>query len=427
MYPKIVHICTFASGGAGKAAYRLHDGLCRAGMDSTFLCLSKGLADPTVKVIHGTATSTEPGYAEVMGTICNRWHKITLDHPQRPPGLEMFSDADSPVRLAELEEIKSADIIHLHWVAGLVDYDELARAARGKKVVWTLHDMNPFTGGCHYAGDCLKYRTSCGACPQLGSTADNDLSRHIWGKKRRGLHGLDITVVTPSRWLSSCAVQSAIFRDCRVVCIPYGVPTNVFQPYNRQEIRKVMSISLDAKVILFGAENLGNNRKGFAYLLEALRLYRTQGDREMVLVTFGHLDPSITIDSPYPVIPCGSIGDEQNLAYIYSMADLLVIPSLEDNLPNTVLESMACGTPVVGFDIGGIPDMIEHGKTGYLAVAGDVNDLLAGIDQVLLNPDNISFHENCRRKVESLYTVHTQATRFTILYNSLSHLGRHVS
>jgi len=235
------------------------------------------------------------------------------------------------------------------------------------------------------------------------------------GKKCQGLHGLDITVVTPSRWLSLCASRSTIFRDCRVVCIPYGLPTQVFRPHDRREIREVMGISPDAKVILFGAENLGNNRKGFEYLLEALRRYRTQGDREIVLVTFGDLDPSITIDSPYPVIPCGSIGDEQNLAYIYSMADLMVIPSLEDNLPNTVLEAMACGTPVVGFAIGGIPDMVEHKRTGYLAAAGSVDELVAGIDWGLFNSHGSDLSNNCRRKVEALYSLATQAARYQIL------------
>jgi len=283
-----------------------------------FFASPRGWKTPTVKVIHGATTSKEPGYAEVMGTICNRWHKITLDHPQRPVGLEMFSDADSPVRLAPLEEIRSADIVHLHWIAGLADYEELGTALRGKKVVWTLHDMNPFTGGCHYAGDCLKYRVSCGSCPQLGSWVDNDLSRQIWEKKRQGLQKLDITVVTPSRWLASCAVQSAIFKDCRVVCIPNSVPTDVFRPINRLDVRKALDIPSDARVILFGAENLGNQRKGFAYLLEALRRYRA--DADIVLATFGALDPGITIDSPYRIMPFGGIHDEWHLACVYSMA-----------------------------------------------------------------------------------------------------------
>ena len=259
---------------------------------------------------------------------------------------------------------------------------------------------------------------SCGACPQLGTTEGNDLSRKIWEKKSKGLSGLDITVVAPSRWLAACATQSAIFRDCRVVCIPNGVPTDVFYPINRLDVRKILKIAPDARVVLFGAENLGNHRKGFAYLLEALRRYRTNTD--IVLATFGALDPGISIDSPYPVMPFGGIHDEWNLACVYSMADMLVIPSLEDNLPNTVLEAMACGTPVVGFDIGGISDMIEHKKTGYLATAGDVDGLVAGIDWVLFKHDNIPFHENCRQRVEASYAVPTQVARFAILYSSLS-------
>ncbi len=417
---KIVHLCAFASGGAGKAAYRLHHGLCEAGIQSEFLCLSKVIPDPTVKVIQGTTTSTEPGYAKVMDGISSHWHRITLDHPQRPAGLEMFSDADSPVRLASLEEIKSADVVHLHWIAGLVDYDELSSVLRGKKIIWTLHDMNPFTGGCHYAGACVKYRESCGACPQLGSSLDNDLSRKIFEKKRRGLQGVDITVVAPSRWLASCAAQSAIFKGYRVVCIPYGVPTDVFQPIEGVDVRKTLGISPDAFVILFGADNLENQRKGFVYLLEALRRYRT--NKEVVLAVFGALTPGIVIDSPYRLVKLGAIQEEANLACIYSMADLLVIPSLEDNLPNTVLESMACGTPVVGFAVGGIPDMIEHKKTGYLAECGDIDGLVSGIDWLLTNPDKSLLRENCRRKVEMCYSSFTQVARFRTFYNSISRM-----
>ena len=211
------------------------------------------------------------------------------------------------------------------------------------------------------------------------------------------------------------------------MCIPNGVPIDIFQPIDRQEVKRAINISPSAKVILFGADNLGNTRKGFAYLLEALRRYRTKGEREIVLVTFGNLDPGITINSPYPLLPCGTIHDESNLASIYSMADLLVIPSLEDNLPNTVLEAMACGTPIVGFSIGGIPDMVEHKKTGYLATAGNVDELITGIDWILFSDEGNALGQNCRQKVETLYSVPTLAARFRILYQSLTGLDRDMS
>ena len=414
----IVLISTSTGGGAGIAAVRLNQALLENRIDSSVITLVKSSSDPAVKVIHDWGTSVESGTSSEANVAFESWRAIAINHPERPWGLEMFSNPDSAVNLANIDEVKRADIVHLHWIAGLADYDEMALALKGKKIVWTLHDMNPFTGGCHYTNSCDRYFQSCGACPQLGSRVEEDLSRMNWLKKYRSLQQLDITVVTPSRWLARCVAQSSILGNARVVTIPNGIPTHIFKPYDRDEVRESLQISLDAKVILFGAESIANTRKGFVYLLEALKRYREPSGQKVILVTFGSLDPSVVIDSPYPLLQLGRIKDESHLACIYSMADVTVIPSLEDNLPNVILESMSSGTPVLGFNIGGIPDMVDHLSTGYVARARDVDDLMNGIQWMF---DNVSsnMRAKCRDKVIKCFSYSVCSQRMKILYTSL--------
>jgi len=295
----------------------------------------------------------------------------------------------------------------------------MVQALERKIIVWTLHDMNPFTGGCHYSGSCMRYMQSCGACPQLGSEMEGDVSRKNWLKKYKAIQQLNITVVTPSRWLAKCVAQSSIFSNARVVTIPNGIPTDVFKPYDRDEVRETLQIPRNAKVVLFGAEDIANSRKGFAYLLESLKRYRAPFGQNVILVTFGSLHPSITIESPYQLIQLGNIDQQSYLACIYSMADVTVIPSLEDNLPNIVLESMSCGTPVIGFNIGGIPDMIEHMQTGYIASEKNIDDLVNGIQWVLSNSTEVT-QKKCRDKVLLRFSFEVLSKRMKILYASLS-------
>lgn len=415
---RIVQVSTFTTGGAGNATVRLNNALLQNKIDSTLITLVKTSPDPAVRVIHDNRTCIKPAINQALNVAAESWKSISADYPDRPWGLEMFSNPDSVIQLQNLDEIRQADIVHLHWIAGLVDYEEMAIALSGKKIVWTPHDMNPFTGGCHYADSCNKYMQSCGACPQLGSKIEEDISRRNWAKKYSAIQQLDITVVTPSRWLARCVTQSSILNSARVTTIPNGIPTKTFKPYNAYEVREILNIPRDAKVILFGAESIANSRKGFAYLLEALKRYRDPRGHKVYLATFGSLDPSITLDSPYPLVQLGRIDEESNLACIYSMADMTVIPSLEDNLPNIVLESMSCGTPVLGFSIGGIPDMIDHMSTGYLVQPRDIDGLVGGV-QWMMNNTSADMRKRCRDKVLSRFSLEVLSQRMNILYTSL--------
>ncbi|MCP4690719.1 MAG: tetratricopeptide repeat protein, partial [Desulfobacterales bacterium] len=424
---KIAHLCMQDFGGAGNAAYRLHKGLRVIGARSNMIVLNKMTGDPTVKVLPDKYEKDVVGCLDVPrynSPVWNkqngRWIKLMSQHPARPAGLEMFTDAISDVRLGRVREVRDADIINLHWVAGTVDWPDAPSGVGDKPVVWTLHDMNAFTGGCHYAGECEKYKERCGACPQLGSTVENDLSRREWERKREAYGKLNIHVVSPSRWLGRCASESALLSRFPVHVIPYGFPLDSFRPREKAVVRKALKIPDNVKIILFGAQSVLNERKGFKYLLEALNKIPLKTEGDVAILTFGHFPKDIEIPSKYSMINLGPIAGEEQLSMVYSAADVYVIPTLEDNLPNTVVEAMACGAPVVGFDIGGMPDMIRHKKTGYLAGPRDIQGLIDGIDWVLSSAAaGEDFRTACRIRAEKEYDLEMQANAYGALYERI--------
>lgn len=409
---RVAAISTSDSGGAGKAAYRLHLGLESGGVHSRMHVASKKSTNQNVHVIPGIDTAGAPLYKK-------RNEILAAQYPDRPSSLEVFTLAESDVRLNGICDIAEADIVHLHWVADLLDYRHAAQVLRGKKIVWTLHDMNPFTGGCHYAGECTKYMRQCGDCPQLGSGTEDDLSLHVWKQKLGAYKKMDITVVTPSKWLSTCARESALLGRFPVHVIPYGFPTDIFKPFPKDAARAALNIDATAKVVLFGADIINKKRKGFHYLLKALeKLSQGLQVSNIVLAFFGRLPEAFKLTLPYPAFVFGDVSDENSLAKIYSSADVFVLPTLEDNLPNTVMEAMACGTPVVGFDVGGVPDMIDDKKTGRLVVPGDIHGLADGILWVLKNRETADLSRNCRVKALS-FSLERQASSYQKIYEQL--------
>lgn len=418
---KIVHLSSSDNGGAGIAAYRLHSAMRQKGLDSSLLVLCRKNDDESVQLINtlnAEPSSCQKGMSPHFQVSDLRWQMMMGFHPQRPAGLEMFSDASSDVVLERVKAIQDADIIHLHWVAGLLDYGRLATSFKGKKVVWTLHDMNPFTGGCHYAGSCQSYVTGCESCPQLGANPRFDYAQYIFKQKLRGVEGLDVTVTAPSQWLTECARKSAIFAGKQFVCLPNGISVDVFKPYARESVRNLLGIPQSDTVLLFGAFSVHNQRKGFGLLVDALAKMQPEQLKNTTLVFFGQAPADISLQLPCSVKGVGSISDENSLALIYSMADLFIIPSLEDNLPNTVLESLSCGTPVIGFRIGGIPDMVQHQQTGYLVEPFDTTKLALGIAWCMDNLPQLS-REACRQTVKYHFNVEFQAQRYISLYRSL--------
>lgn len=419
---KIVHLSSMDFGGAGKAAYRLHKGLQKIGIDSHMIVMCKKTSDDSVYALPSEVSCDPNKWWRLLSNI---WKRSLADYPTRAPGNELFSEfcsVISPKLLLKI--IRSADIINLHWIAGLFDSSVMPEILRDKKVVWTLHDMNPFTGGCHYSGDCAKYCEKCGSCPQLASDNFNDLSFSIWGQKLKAYRDLDLNIVAPSRWLAACSVGSSLLGRFPHKIINNGFPLNTFKPVDRQIIRSGLSIPPNVQLVLFCADSTATKRKGLSYLLDALVLMSKSGRcKSMILGIVGSHDGSMQMSCGYPVMPFGHISDEEQMALLYNAADVFVLPSLEDNLPNTVVEALACGTPVAAFNIGGVPDMVDHGITGFLAHPKDVAGLAEAIEWCVdFAPAEI--RHTCRAKAEELFSLEKQSTNYKKLYDAISLISK---
>lgn len=391
-------------GGAARAAYRLHKGLRSIGIDSEMLSFNTASRDPSVhKLSHRLA---------VQQTKLSTW----LD--KQPLQLYPDRQQDSYWSLNWFYNSLSKqingfvkNIVHLHWIGnGFVPIPSLKHVHY--PLVWTLHDMWTFTGGCHYTNGCLRYRDQCGKCPQLGSDNQHDLSWFTLQRKKFNWKDINLTVVTPSRWLADHACSSMLLRDTRIEVIPNGLDLQEYKMFDKSFARQVFNLPLDKKLILAGAhEGLRDKRKGVQYLQPALQKL---DDDEVELVVIGTANPNNALDFGRKTHYIGYLHDDKSLALAYSAADIFVAPSLQDNLPNTIMESMACGTPVVAFNIGGIPEMIEHQQTGYLAQAFDVNDLLYGMQWTLEQASNLK--HPARDYVEAHYELTAISQRYRDLY-----------
>jgi glycosyltransferase involved in cell wall biosynthesis len=335
-----------------------------------------------------------------------------------PNEMTYFADDRTPYGKDPWSQLPESDVIQLHWVSGFVDYEGFFSALpAGKPLVWTMHGMEAFTGGCYYDNDCGKFSGECGACPQVGSQSDSDLTRQVWKRKREIYSRLGVEqlhIVTPSRWLSEEVKRSSLLGSFPCTVIPNAVDTDVFVPRNRAVARDVVGVPLEAKVVLFLADGLHVRRKGLDLLVEALSRMRAMDN--LLLVSLGPGQPSGVDGIRH--LRFEAVNNDRFLSFVYSAADVFVTPSLQDNLPNTLLESIACGTPAVGFEVGGIPDVIRPGQTGLLAKAGEVDDLQRAIGEILENSERLKVMGlNCRTVAVEEYALEVQARRYLKLYN----------
>jgi len=380
------------------------------------LVLRRASEDPTVHTLR-----PERGLATRLRRRLNRMairNDFARHRRMRSPGFDLFSDDRALFAREVPQQIPPCDVVNLHWVRGLVDVRSFFQTL-AVPIVWTLHDMNAFTGGCHYSDGCDRYTASCGMCPQLGSCKQGDLSRQVWARKMAALRGRlspRVSIVAPSVWLAREAERSSILGRLPIYVIPYGLDTETFRPRDRAASRRGLGIPEGARVLLFVAQSTENRRKGFPLLIEALGSLSGRVP-DLLLVSVGQGSPET---GGLPHLSLGSVSTDDMLATIYSAADLFVAPSLQDNLPNTVLESLACGTPVVGFKTGGLPDMVRSGSTGALVPTGDVRSLSEAIVS-LLNDQSLrsGLSNECRRIAVSEYALHHQAERYQALYADL--------
>ena len=419
---RVVHVCVQDFGGAGKAAYRLHKALQDSDIHSSMLVLNKRSTDPSVRVIPNDLDKASRcnglNGEQVWGMQVARWNALAQRYPHRPAGLEVFTDAESDLVLAGVPEFEDADVVHFHWIAGMASMAGMPKWIAGKPVVWTLHDMNPFTGGCHYAGNCQRYQSACGQCPQLGSQEHADLSYQTFSCKASAYLELDITAVAPSVWLAGCVRRSNLMEGVPVHVVPNSVPTDVFKPYDQLTARRELGLPENQRVVLFGADSITNSRKGLDRLLAALDVMGAAASAEgVVLVHFGRMGGGVSFPEKLMVYSFGTISSEDRLAQLYSAADVIVVPSLEDNLPNIALEALACGTPVAGFPCGGLTDIIVPGETGFLAVDETPSALAKAIGQALVQGS--SMRGACRRVAMRRYAPPVQAKAYFDLYEGL--------
>lgn len=416
---KILHLSAAdVKGGAARAAYRLHQGLRGAGVESRMLVQYKSADDSHVQLCASESRLEALQMRLHRGTVMRAQQKIAESHLL---DAEYFSVDRAALGKIPLSRVGRPDVINLHFVAGFLDLPlTLVKLSRIAPVVWTLHDMNPFTGGCHYNDGCTRFVEQCGNCPQLSSKRSNDMSNQIWQSKDRVYRSVDakrLHVVTVCRWMNEEVRRSTLLEPFQSTVIPYGIDTDIFAPLEKLVTRSALQLPLEPKIVLFVAASLQARRKGFGQFLEAMK--SLAGRDDVLLLSVGSHCPELPEGVRHQHIE--NISDERLMSMVYSTADLFVIPSLQDNLPNTVMESMACGTPVVGFDVGGIPDMVRNGETGQLVPLGDTQALGDTVRELLEDETRRqALSEGCRRVVLNEYQLPHQAANYLALYQELT-------
>lgn len=393
------------AGGSGRSAYRIHSGLRRLGVTSRMLVARKRSNDDQVRVINQN----------------HRWYRLA-DRAARSIATFLSLQhlvVPSSRRLRHDPWVKETDIIQVFncW-GGFFSYRALPALSRLAPVVWRLSDQWLFTGHCNYSYDCERWKIGCGRCPYVKEeeALTFDTTRLLWSIKQRTLRNATLHVVAPSTWILSLARQSPLLQGKPITYIPNGVDGSVFYPRDKIDARKTLGLRPDSIIILFGSYSLGSKRKGGRQLIEALHRIDTG---QVELVCFGNPSASLPVAN-VPVHFTGYIENDRVLAAMYSLADVYVLPTLADNLPNSVLEAMACGCPVVSFRVGGLPDAIAHMENGYLAEAGNALDLADGIQRII--QDESLREQMSRRSVETVrrkFSQENEARAFLSLYQSI--------
>jgi glycosyltransferase involved in cell wall biosynthesis len=412
--PRVLHLCTSdASGGAARAAYRLHDGLRRIGWDSRMGVMRKFSNDPTVEVLMPSAGGLRRA---------ERWWRRHVARPiDNPPGrppvfaTDSFTDDRSGRPGERFGGPLHGRVLHLHWTAGFVDLPTFFDLHLGRSpIVCTMHDMRAFTGGCHYDYGCGRFRAQCGACPQLASADDSDASSRSLARLRRFRTRMlagGIRFVADSRWIQAEAEASALLSGVKVSTIHYGLDLDTFRPVEPAVARSALGLDPARPVVMFSADSIHIRRKGMEVLVGALRETRIRPQ----LVTAGH--GMVPLPADTPCLSLGAVQNDRLLALAYSAADLFVIPSEQEAFGQTALEAIACGTPVLGSDTGGIPDVVIPGVSGELVAEHTSAAWSKALDRILGNPASVAaLRSSCRQFATGNFTLERQANDYAAVY-----------
>lgn len=380
MHCKVIHVQIHSFSG-GKSASKLHKSFLEEGVDSQVLSLVGDLNDDACMINSGKK-------AWIKARIDNKIESYTLRNVRKDLG--KFSFPVLGTDISKFESVHEADIIYLNWVLGgfmnLQGYRNLAKT--GKPVVIVMHDMWTITGGCHHSFSCDKYTSECFKCPMFYGRNLVDLAARGYRKKLKLYTEFEnLYFVSPSKWLHDCAKKSSLVGHKPVFHIPNIIDESIFKPLNKEVARQFLNINSEEYVIAFGALSLSNPYKGWKELEKALDiLSKGKYHKNLsVLIFGGGYNQKLANSIPLKTIFLGYLKDEYSMALAYNAADVFVVPSKADNLPTTILECLSCGTPVAGFDVGGIPEMIDHMNNGYLASGNDSEDLAKGIEFCLDN------------------------------------------
>lgn len=401
------------AGGAHRSAFRLHRALRKAGVDVTLAVMAKSSSDPFVHELQ----ADERGWLRRGRGFLDRVPAACLVRNDEPISLGLQS-----VRLDRLVNRFRPDALHLHWVnGGMVSVEAIARCP--VPAVWTLHDMWTFTGGCHYSGDCNGFVESCEVCPKIRDLpVVRRATKWVHDRKRRGWSKNPLHAIAPSRWMAGMAQRSSLFRNAEIATIGYCIDPAVYNPTARAESRRRLGLATDERAILF--VNADQPRKGALIIGEVLaRLRSSDGWKTARFMFAGGMPPGVAM-SDAQVMPLPATHDESAMAAYYAAADALVLPSYEDNLPNVIIEALACGTPVVAFPSGGISEMVTPGRNGLLTNASDSTSLVAALEalpvQTFLTRESISSEAHAR------YNERDVAEAHMVFYESFMHNRRHV-
>lgn len=402
------------TGGAAVASNRLMNALNNNGVKARMLVRDKETDEITVAPV---GHPWRAQWAFLWERLCIFLHlHCKRDH------LFEIDIANAGIDVTKTRYFKEADIIHLEWInQGFLSLKGIRKILNsGKPVVWTMHDMWPATAICHYTRGCSYYKSACRNCRLLpGGGSNNDLSAKVWRKKHAIIHNHTIHFVACSRWLQHQAEQSGMFHHQTVTAIPNPINTHVFQPINKRDARNRLHLPAGKRIILFVSQKVTDERKGMKYFIDALNKMieadPTVKETTAVAILGGHGE-EIAGELPLEAFPLGYVSDDKVIVDVYNSADVFVLPSLEDNLPNTIMEAMACGVPCVGFNVGGIPEMIDHQKTGYVAKERDAADLAAGIAWALEPAQSATLSKNSIDKVQRCYSEHAVAMKYIDIY-----------
>lgn len=404
-------------GGAAIAANRLVDALRNNGIKAKMLVRDK--QTDQISVI-----GMKKSWWKVWQFI---WERVVIWKANKFKKHNLFDVdiANTGTDITSLPEFIHADIIHLHWInQGMLSLKDIRRIIdSGKPIVWTMHDMWPFTGICHYAGECEKYTTQCNYCPILYKGSSKDLSLQIYKKKKKTYEGSHITYVACSQWLENMAKKGELIMGQTITHIPNAINTNLFKPREKSQAREKLNLPLDKKLLLFGSVKISDKRKGIDYLMKACKILSTHHPdfcKDLGIVVFGKEAELYASLFPFPIYSMNYVSNDKELVNIYNAVDLYVTPSLQDNLPNTIMEAMACGVPCVGFNIGGIPEMIDHLHNGYVAEYKSAEDFANGIHWTLTEGEYELLSEAAYRKAVANYSEGTISKKYIEVYNKIT-------